>query len=173
MDSSRRVRAARLEDAAAIARIYSEGIADRIATFETQPRTAEDVRKWFDGRYPIAVAEDGGEVAAFAAASQFRTRECYAGVAELSVYVARSRRGRGAGRAVLDELLRQSEACGLWKIIAGVLSGNAASLRLLGRAGFREIGVYRKHAKLDGAWRDVVLLERLLGEAARDAAADA
>jgi L-amino acid N-acyltransferase YncA len=168
MDSSRRVRAARLEDAAAIARIYSEGIADRIATFETEPRTAEDVRKWFDGRYPIAVAEDGGEVAAFAAASQFRTRECYRGVAELSIYVARSRRGRGAGRAALDELLRQSEACGLWKIVAGVLNGNAASLRLLGRAGFREIGVYRKHAKLDGAWRDVVLLERLLGEAAAE-----
>lgn len=140
-------RPGRIDDAAAIARIYSEGIEERTATFETQPRTEADVRPWFAGSHPVAVAE-------------------------LSIYVARDFRGRGAGRAALEQLLRSAEAEGFWKLLGGVLSGNAASLRLLRAAGFREVGVYRKHARLDGAWRDVVLLERLLGEAARAAADD-
>lgn len=165
-------RPGRVEDAAAIARIYSEGIEERTATFETQPRTEADVRPWFAGSHPVAVAEEAGRVVAFAAASPFRARACYAGVAELSIYVARDFRGRGAGRAALDQLVRSAEEEGFWKLLGGVLSGNAASLRLLRAAGFREVGVYRKHARLDGAWRDVVLLERLLGEAARAAADD-
>jgi phosphinothricin acetyltransferase len=160
------VRRARESDAEAIARIYNQGIEDRIATFETVPRTAEDVRAWFAASHPIVVAEEDGAVVAFASASPFRARACYAGVAELSVYVGRSHRGRGAGRRATELLLRECEGAGYWKIIAGVFTDNAPSLRLMSATGFREVGVYKHHAKLDGVWRDVALFERLLGEAA-------
>ncbi|NTU86092.1 MAG: GNAT family N-acetyltransferase, partial [Chloroflexales bacterium] len=85
-------------DAGAMADIYNEGIADRIATFETRPRSAADVLGWFNGRHPIVVAERAGQVMAFASSSTYRPRECYDGVAEFSVYVARAARGQGAGR---------------------------------------------------------------------------
>src|SRR5438477_4291084 len=87
------------EDAEAIARIYNEGIADRVATFETRLRSAEDVRAWFDGVHPIVVVETDGEILAFAATSSYRPRECYAGIAEVSLYVAQSARRRGVGGA--------------------------------------------------------------------------
>lgn len=84
------------EDAAAIARIYNGGIEGRVATFETRPRTAEEILSWFGGRHPVVVVEEGGEVLAFAATSEYRSRGCYAGVAEFSVYADRGARGRVA-----------------------------------------------------------------------------
>ena len=162
-----RTRAATPDDADAIARIYNEGIEDRVATFETRPRSAEDVRGWFDGVHPIVVAEDGGLVLAFASTSTYRPRECYAGIAEFSVYVAREARGRGAGRAAMEALIAASERAGFWKLVSRVFPQNTASLRLLKSVGFREVGYYEKHAKLDGAWLDVVIVERLLTANAR------
>jgi phosphinothricin acetyltransferase len=83
-------------DAPDIARIYNEGIEDRLGTFETRPRTVEDVAVWFDGRHPIVAVEDAaGHIVAFASTSTYRSRECYAGIAEFSVYVERTSRGRG------------------------------------------------------------------------------
>lgn len=149
-------------DAEAIARIYNEGIEDRVATFETRPRIAEDVRAWFDGRHPIVVAEDGGRVLAFASTSTYRPRDCYAGIAEFSVYVAREARGRGAGRVVMAALIADAERAGFWKLVSRVFPQNTASLGLLKSVGFREVGRYEKHAKLDGVWLDVVIVERLL-----------
>lgn len=157
-----RTRAAAPGDAEAIARIYNEGIEDRIATFETRPRSAQDVRAWFDGVHPIVVAEDDGRVLAFASTSTYRPRECYAGVAEFSVYVAREARGRGAGRASMEALIAEAERAGFWKLVSRVFPQNTASLRLLESMGFREVGRYEKHGKLDGAWLDVVIVERLL-----------
>ena len=85
------------EDAAAIARIYNGSIEERVATFETRPRTAEEILSWFGGRHPVVVVvEEGGKVLAFAATSEYRSRECYAGVAEFSVYADRGARGRVA-----------------------------------------------------------------------------
>ena len=155
-------RAATPADAEAIARIYNEGIEDRIATFETRPRSADDVRGWFDGRHPIVIAEDGGRVLAFASTSTYRPRDCYAGIAEFSVYVAREARGRGAGRVVMDALIAESERAGFWKLVSRVFPQNTASLRLLKSVGFREVGRYEKHGKLDGVWLDTVIVERLL-----------
>jgi L-amino acid N-acyltransferase YncA len=157
-----RTRAAVPDDAEAIARIYNEGIEDRVATFETRPRSAEDVGGWFDEVHPIVVAEDGGRVLAFASTSTYRPRDCYAGIAEFSVYVAREARGRGAGRAAMEALIAASERAGFWKLVSRVFPQNTASLRLLKSLGFREVGRYEKHAKLDGAWLDVVIVERLL-----------
>ena len=157
-----RTRTATPGDAEAIARIYNEGIEDRIATFETRPRSAEDVREWFDGVHPIVVTEDEGRVLAFASTSTYRPRECYAGIAEFSVYVAREARGRGAGRVAMEALIAASERAGLWKLVSRVFPHNTASLRLLKSVGFREVGRYEKHAKLDGVWMDTVIVERLL-----------
>jgi len=159
-------RAAVPADAGAIARIYNEGIDDRIATFETRHRTAEDIRAWLGGRYPVVVVEGGGEVIAWASASTYRPRECYAGIAEFSVYVARGARGRGAGRAAMEALIDAATAAGFWKLLSRVFVENTASLRLLASLGFREVGVYHKHGQLDGVWRDVVIVERLLGDLA-------
>jgi phosphinothricin acetyltransferase len=156
------VRAATPADAGAIAAIYNQGIEDGIATLETRPRTAQDVVAWFDGAHPIVVAEAAGAVVAFASASTYRPRDCYRGVAEFSVYVAREWRGRGAGRAALASLLDACERAGYWKLVSRVFVENAASRRLLASLGFREVGVYEKHGQLDGVWRDVVIVERLL-----------
>lgn len=145
-----------------MAAIYNEGIEDRVATFETRPRSAEDVRGWFDGRHPIVVVEWEGEIAAFASTSTYRPRECYAGIAEVSVYVARKFRRQGAGRLALDELLKEAKEQGFWKLVSRVFPENRASRALIASLGFREVGVYEKHGKLDGEWRDVVIVERHL-----------
>jgi L-amino acid N-acyltransferase YncA len=151
------------DDAAAIARIYNEGIEDGVATFETRLRTPQDVGAWFDGRHPIVVVEDGPEVIAFASTSTYRPRECYAGVAEFSVYVARRNRRRGAGGVALRALMAAAQAAGFWKLVSRVFPENTASRVLLRSLGFREVGVYEKHGRRGGAWRDVVIVEKLLG----------
>jgi L-amino acid N-acyltransferase YncA len=156
-------RTATLVDAGAIAAIYNEGIADGMATFETRPRTADDVGKWLGGRFPVVAVEDeSGAVIAFAAASEYRPRECYAGVAEFSVYTARARRGCGAGRLAMQALTHEAVRAGFWKLVSRVFVENAASLSLLRGVGFREVGIYERHATLHGRWRDVVIVERLL-----------
>ncbi|HET8998012.1 MAG TPA: arsinothricin resistance N-acetyltransferase ArsN1 family A [bacterium] len=157
-----RARIATPEDGEAIAAIYNQGIEDRVATFETRLRNCEDVRTWFDGTHPVVAVEHEGRLIAFASTSAYRPRECYAGIAEFSVYVAREARGRGAGRVAMEALIREAERAGLWKLVSRVFPENTASLRLLRSVGFREVGTYQKHAMLDGKWRDVVIVERLI-----------
>ena len=162
-------RLAEERDAAAIARIYNEGIADRVATFETEPRTAEDIVRVLrerGARWPTVVVERDAAVIAWAGASEYRPRAAYTGVGE-SVYVARDARGAGAGRAAMEALIAECEARGMWKLVSRVFPENEASRRLLARIGFREVGTYRRHGKLDGQWRDTVIVEKLIGEAAR------
>lgn len=161
-------RLATAADAPAIAAIHNEGIADRVATFETQPRTAEQVAAGLvakGDRYPTIVAERDGIVVAWAGAGAYRDRPAYAGVAEHSVYVARAARGTGAGRAALEALCRAYGERGFWKIVSRIFPENAASLTLHERCGFRVVGVYRRHGRLEGAWRDCVIVEKLLGPA--------
>jgi phosphinothricin acetyltransferase len=156
-------RAAAAGDAAAIAAIYNEGIDDRLATFETEHRSAEEVLGWL-GAFPVVVAEDEtGGVAAWASAPPSSPRPVYEGVREFSIYVARSQRGRGFGRAALEALAAECEARGWWKLVSRVFPENEASLALCRSLGFREVGVHRRHGRLDGEWRDVVVVEKLLG----------
>jgi phosphinothricin acetyltransferase len=153
------------EDAAILAQIYNEGIEDRVGTFETRLRSADDVRAWFDGVHPIVAVEASPQgVIAFASTSTYRPRECYAGIAEFSVYVARAARGHGAGRVAMQALIDACGPAGIWKLVSRVFVENAASRGLLGSLGFREVGIYRNHAQLDGWWRDVVIVERQIPE---------
>lgn len=156
-------RPATIADGAAMAEIYNEGIADRVATFETQLRTPEDVMGWFDGEHPAVVVVDAeGQVVGYAVTFAYADRCCYAGVAEFSVYVRRSHRGQGVGVAAMKALIAAAEAAGLWKLLSRVFVENQASLALLRSVGFREVGVHEKHGKLDGVWRDVVAVERII-----------
>ena len=152
-------------DAAAIAAIYNEGIADRVATFETEPRTPDQLAKQLaekGDRFPTVVVERDGRIVAWAGAGAYRSRPAYAGVAEHSVYVARAARGTGAGKAALEALCQAYAERGFWKIVSRIFPENTASLALHERCGFRVVGVYERHGKLEGQWRDCVIVERLL-----------
>jgi len=149
-------------DSASLARIYNQGIEGRTATFETRPRTTTDMLAWFDEVHPIVAVEERIEVLAFAATSMYRPRACYAGIAEVSVYVDRHCRGRGLGRLALSELARAAEQAGFWKLVSRVFTENAASRALTRSLGFREVGIYEKHGCLDGVWRDVLIVELVL-----------
>jgi phosphinothricin acetyltransferase len=136
-----RTRAATPGDASAIAAIYNEGIADRIATFETEPRSATDIAGWFTGEHLVVVAETGETVpVAFAASFSYSSRPCYSGIGEFSVYVRRNHRGRGHGRAVLAALIEAAKAAGLHKLTSRVFPENAASRALLKGLGSRKSG---------------------------------
>ena len=154
-------------DAASIAEIYNQGIADRIATFETEPRTAAQIEEWLTERHLVMVAETGETgVVAFAASFPYSNRPCYRGIGEFSVYVRRNYRGRGAGRAVLAALIEAAAARGMHKLTSRVFPENTVSRALLKGLGFDEIGIHRRHGQLDGHWRDCVIVERLLGKGA-------
>jgi len=150
-------------DAAALAVIYNQGIEDRVATFETTPRTAADLAGWFDGKHPAMVSTTAsGEIAAYAVTFAYADRCVYSGVAEFSVYTRRDQRGLGAGRIALASLIEAAPRAGLWKLVSRVFPENTASRALLKSVGFREIGLHRAHGKLDGVWRDVIVVERLV-----------
>ena len=161
------IRAARPPDAPAIATIYNAGIAGRQATFETRPREPAEIVAWFDHELPFLVAEDGaGRVVGFARVTPYSARPFYAGVGEHTVYVDAAARGHGLGRRLLDELAAESERRGLYKLTSRIFTTNAPSRAVHRAAGFEEIGVKRRHGRLDGEWKDCVVVERLLGEAA-------
>jgi phosphinothricin acetyltransferase len=161
------VRPATPADADAVAAIYNEGIADRIATFETRERGPADVRAWLDDdRRPFLVATRDGALLGFARVAPYSDRAAYAGVGEHGVYVARAARGQGVGRRLLEELCTAAEAAGLHKLTSRIFADNATSIAAHEAAGFRVVGVQRRHGRLDGVWKDCVLVERLLGDAA-------
>jgi L-amino acid N-acyltransferase YncA len=139
--------------------IYAEGIATGNATFETE---IPEWERWDKAHRKDCrlIALEGERVIGWAALSPVSTRRVYSGVAEVSVYVAASACGRGAGKILLKALVQRSEASGIWTLQAGVFPENAASIALHKVCGFREVGVRRKIGKLGDLWRDVLLLER-------------
>jgi L-amino acid N-acyltransferase YncA len=151
-------------DTQAIADIYNEGIATRLATFETEPRSAADVQAWLVAgeRLPVLVAEEGDAVLGWARILAYSDRPVYAGVGEVSVYVAEHARGRGLGRALLEELQRNAAELGYWKLVGKLFTANAASMGMVRSCGWREVGMHHKHSRLDGEWHDVLLVERVL-----------
>lgn len=160
------IRPATSADASSIALIYNQGIEDRGATFETEPRTPADIlaRLGDTIRFPLLVAEEGDVVVGWAGLSVYRPRACYAGIAEFSIYLERSARGRGVGRQLLSALIDAARERGYWKLVSRVFPANSGSRALCRSCGFREVGVYEKHARLDGEWLDVIIVERLIPE---------
>jgi len=159
------IRTATADDAAAIAEIYNQGIEDRGATYETRRRSPEDQRAWLQSiavRYPAVVAQIDREIIGWAGAGPYRDRECYRGIGEFSMYVRRDWRRRGVGHLLLAGLISEAERLGLWKLLSRIFLFNEESRALCRKHGFREVGVYEKHARLDGRWLDVVIVERVI-----------
>lgn len=143
----------------AVRRIYAEGIATRNATFETRvPSRATLRRKWVPDQRWVAVA--GGEVAGWAALTPVSARQCYAGVGETSIYIGDGFRGRGVGKALISHQVAAADDGGWWTLQTAIFPENEASIALHRWAGFRVVGVRERIARLDGQWRDTVLMER-------------
>jgi phosphinothricin acetyltransferase len=160
------IRDARPDDAAAIARIYNQGIEDRLATLETQLRTPDERAAWLAARgprHPVLVAVDDGAVVGWGSLNAFNPRPAYDHVADFSVYVAREARGRGIGDALLTALEAHAQDLAYHKLVLAAFPHNAAGMRLYERHGFATVGVYREHGMLDGRWVDVVIMEKILG----------
>ncbi|TDQ00300.1 helix-turn-helix domain-containing GNAT family N-acetyltransferase [Labedaea rhizosphaerae] len=153
------VRALRSKDWPAVRRIYREGIETGIATFETTvPSRASLDAKWLpDHRW---VAELDGEVVGWTAATPVSTRDCYAGVAETSIYVAGGHRGRGIGKALLHKQVTAADEAGIWTLQTAIFTENRASIALHHSAGYRTVGIRERIAQLNGRWHDTALIER-------------
>src|SRR4051794_15136923 len=160
-----RIRPARVDDAPGIAAIYNQGVEERQATFETRLHSGEDFVEALDGSLPFLVAEGERGVLGWARVSPYSDRGYYAGVGEASVYVEGEGRGRGIGRRLLERLAAEAEHAGYWKLVGLIFPENEASVALLAGQGYREVGVLRRHGRMDGRWRDVLLVELRLGEA--------
>lgn len=162
-----RIRPAETNDAPAIAAIYNQGIEQRSSTFETTPRNPEDMLERLQSvdRYPVLVMlGEHDQVIGWASLSGYRARACYDGIADFSIYLSREVRGRGLGKHLLQALLKEAQERGFWKVLSRVFTFNRASLALCEACGFRQVGVYEKHACLDGRWIDCVIVERLFPE---------
>ena len=160
-----RVRLATAADAEAISRIYNQGIEDRVATLETELRTPEERRRWLAGRsprHPVIVAEANGEVVGWGSLNVLNPREAYRFVADFSVYVERSWRGKGVGKVVLERLIELARQHGFHKMVLSAFPTNAGGMALYEKLGFRTVGIYREQGQLDGRWVDTIIMEKLL-----------
>ncbi len=161
-----RIRPARAEDAQAVALIYSEGIADRVATFQTRAPGPDEIAARIEGGELVVVAETPAGIAGWASVGPYDdAHEYYAGVGEATLYVARAARGAGIGRSLLNALAEEAERRGYYKLVGKIFASNEPSVALVRSCGWRQVGVHLRHGRLDGEWKDVVLVERLLGEA--------
>jgi L-amino acid N-acyltransferase YncA len=160
------VRAATLDDADAIARIYNQGIDDQ-ATLETAHRTPEERRQWLSARGPrhpviVAVEASTDEIVGWASLNQFNPRAAYDNVADISVYVARECRGRGVGSRLLPALEDHARRIGYHKLVLAGFPWNTPGMRLYEHIGFKTVGVYHEQGLLEGKWVDVILMEKIL-----------
>jgi len=179
--SSYRVRHATEADAAAICRIYNQGIEDRVATLETELRTPEERRQWLAARrprHPVIVAEPetasgsppatrAGQAApapilGWGSLNQYTPRECYRHVADFSLYVERGHRGKGVGKVLLARLIELAREHGYHKMVLSAFPTNTGGMALYEKMGFRTVGIYREQGLLDGRWVDTIVMEKLL-----------
>jgi L-amino acid N-acyltransferase YncA len=159
------VRPASHADLEAIRAIYNEGIEDRVATLDTDPKSSEEIAQWWsrhDERFAVLVATEAGRVVGWASLNRFSARCAHANIADLSVYVARRDRGRGVGYALLMGLAKEAAREGFHKIVLHALNSNESGKRLYRKSGFVEVGVFKEHGLLDGRFVDVVAMELLL-----------
>jgi phosphinothricin acetyltransferase len=166
-DAAIAIRLAQPADAAAIAAIYNQGIRDRVATLETEERSAEERAGWLasrDERHPVYVAELDGGIVAWGSLNAFNPRPAYQWVVDFSVYVDSARRGHGLGGAMLDHLITEATRLGYHKLVLAAFPFNQAGMRLYESRGFRTVGIYHEQGQLDGRWVDTIIMERMLEE---------
>jgi len=160
------IRPAAAADGEVIALIYNQGIEDRVATLETELRTADERREWLAAhgeRYPVLVAERDGQVIAWGSLNRFNPRPAYDHVADFSIYVERAERGRGIGRVLLGRLIEEARRIGFHKMVLAAFPTNGGGMRLYESMGFTRVGIYREQGRLDGQWVDVIVMEQILG----------
>jgi L-amino acid N-acyltransferase YncA len=159
MDTLLVIQAMTADDWPSVKTIYEEGIATKNATFETEAPAWEN---WDKAHRPDCrlIARYDDEIVGWAALTPVSGRCVYAGVAEVSVYVAAVARGQGVGKALLNQLVLDSEKAGIWTLQAGIFPENSASVALHEACGFRVLGRREKLGMMDGMWRDVLLMER-------------
>jgi L-amino acid N-acyltransferase YncA len=159
------IRSAFAGDIESIRRIYNEGIEDRIATLDSDPKDAEEIAAWWaahDERYAVLIADEAGAVVGWASLNRFSHRCAHAAIADLSVYIARSHRGRGIGYALLTEIEKCARAGGFHKIVLHASDVNEHGKRLYEKCGYRVVGIFEEHGRLDGRYMDVIAMEKLL-----------
>jgi len=162
---SLKIRGAGPADAAAIAAIYNQGIADRIATLETEKRSPEERLEWLAARgprHPVLVAEMDGAVVGWGSLNHFNPRKAYDFVADFSVYVERAWRGKGVGSGLLRALIEQAKRLGYHKLVLSAFPWNASGMALYQKQGFRTVGLYKEQGLLDGKWVDTIIMEKIL-----------
>jgi L-amino acid N-acyltransferase YncA len=166
MPESLTIRRALPGDREAIRRVYNEGIEDRVATLDTDPKSPDEIAAWWaehGDRFAVLVALEAAAIVGWASLNRFSHRCAHSAIADLSVYVARSHRGRGIGSALLTRLESEARAGGFYKIVLHALNRNEHGKRLYVKSGFREVGIFREHGSIDGSFVDVVAMEKLLG----------
>ncbi len=162
-----KVRPARVDDAKEIARIYNQGVQDRVATFENAYVTPEERYLWLIARpdkYPVLVAEVKHTLMGWASLTPYSPRACYSGIAELSIYIDRSLRGHGVGQELMKGMQKAAREKGYYKLIGRAIAANEPARKLCQVTGWREVGVHEKHGKLNNTWHDLVLMEYLISE---------
>lgn len=159
------IRDAGVDDAETVARIYNQGIVDRIATLETEERTPAERRAWLEARgprHPVIVAEAGGQVVGFGSLNVFNPRKAYDHVADFSIYIERAWRGKGVGSCLLRALIDRARKIGYHKLVLSAFPFNPGGMALYEKFGFRVVGIYKEQGLLDGRWVDTIIMERLL-----------
>lgn len=162
------LRPAKPADAQEMARIYNQGIAERVATFETREKSPEDLAELIESGALALVAERDGDVVAFVKVGPYDdASHYYSGIGEATLYVDPGVRRSGVGRALMDAVAEAAEECGYYKLVGKIFTSNEPSIALVEACGWRRVGVHRRHGRLDGEWKDVLVVERLLGDAAQ------
>ncbi len=162
-----KIRAARVEDAKEIARIYNQGVQDRTATFDDAYVTPEERYLWLVARperYPVLVAEVQHTLMGWASLSPYSPRHCYDGIADLSIYIERSLRGHGVAQELMKGMQEAARDKGFFKLVGRVIADNQPARKLCQMMGWKEVGVHEKHGRQAGAWHDLVLVEFLIPE---------
>jgi phosphinothricin acetyltransferase len=159
------IRLATADDAAAICRIYNQGIEDRVATLETELRTPEERRTWLTSRsprHPVIVAETDDQITGWGGLNVYNAREAYRFVADFSIYVDRAWRGKGVGGVMLTRLVELARDHGFRKMVLSAFPTNTGGMALYAKHGFRTVGIYKEQGLLDGQWVDTIVMEKLL-----------
>jgi phosphinothricin acetyltransferase len=150
-----------------MARIYNTGIAERVATFETRTKSAGDLAGLVEAGDLVLVAERAGEVVAFVKVGPYDdASHYYADIGEATLYVDPAARRSGVGRALMEAVAQAAAERGYYKLVGKIFTSNAPSIAMVKACGWREVGMHRRHGRLDGEWKDVLVVELLLGDAA-------